>query len=90
LAIIRSSTLDIVDSKLIGRYDAGSFGSLPGLWINIISAVLSTLGQCCVLSIPLNMYSRAIKHFRGNSLSIFGVTKSGHGGFLLLSVVIPS
>jgi hypothetical protein len=73
----------------MGRYEVGSFGSLPGMGITIISAVLSILGQYCVRSIPLNMYNRAIKHFLGNSLSIFGVTKSGPGEFLLLSVSIP-
>jgi hypothetical protein len=72
----------------MGRYEVGSFGSLPGLGINIISAVLSTLGQYCVRSIPLNMYNRAIKPFLGNSLSIFSVTKSGPGDLLLLSVSI--
>jgi len=74
----------------MGRYEVGSCGSLPGLGITIISAVLSALSQYCVLSIPLNMYNRAIKPFRGSSLNIFSVTKSGPEDFLLLSVVIPS
>ena len=85
----RSRTLDIVGNKLMGRYEVGSVGSLPGLGITIISAVLSILGQYCVRSIPLNMYNRAITPFRCNSLSIFGVTKSGPGVFLLFSVNIP-
>jgi len=90
LANSRSRTLDIMDRKLMGRYEVGSCGSLPGIWIIIISAVLSASGQYCVLSIPLNMYNRAIRPFRGSSLCIFGVIKSGPGDFLLLSVVIPS
>jgi hypothetical protein len=89
LASNRSSTLDILDSNLMGRYDVGDIRSLPGLGITILSTVLSTLSQYCVLSIPLNIYNRAINPFRGNSLSIFGVTKSGPGDFLILSVFIP-
>ena len=65
-------------------------GSLPGFRRSIISAVLSAFGQWCVLSIPLKMYNSVRSPFLGSSLSICGVTRSGPGDFLLLSLCISS
>jgi hypothetical protein len=48
-----SKTLDNADRRLIGRYEAISVGSFPGLTIVIICEVLNCLGQYDVRMIPL-------------------------------------
>jgi len=45
LYISFSRTLEIVGSKLIGRYDETSVGSFPGFGIMIICAFFKDVGQ---------------------------------------------
>lgn len=66
-----SRNLEIACNRFIGRYDFA--GSLLGLEISIISALLNSIGQYCTIKIALKIKFNNITLFLGNSLAILGV-----------------
>ena len=64
LSISFSKTLDIIDRRLIGRYDVTSVGVFPGLGIIMTFACLSGAGQYSSLRMAFSMYTRDLGSLR--------------------------
>jgi len=74
--------------RLIGRYEEGSSGGLPGLWIKIIIDFFHVGGKYDRRMMELNMCERCIMALFGRRLMILFVIKSWPGDLLLARFLI--
>jgi len=74
--------------RLIGRYEEGSSGGLPGLWINIIIDFFYVGGKCDRRMMELNMCERCTMALFGRCLMFLFVIKSWPGDLLLARFLI--
>jgi hypothetical protein len=80
-------TLPTDDSRLIGRWFCGNFGSFPGFGMKITLAVFQRCGKCCSLKMPFAIPVRATRAFSGRRFSARLPMLSGPGAFRIISEI---